>query len=235
MNDAQDDRGSTPVGPSLAAIMGAIVLIQAVAWGSGVRGGGLAEAVERGAARVEVRSAGEVAEADIRRVIDDQRDTLRFWATLAAVGDFVFEPLAPALRAILAASSFSAVAALRGRPIRFDPALRGAVTAQWFWVLGMAVHVALMVAVGLPGAETSATLLLPPGSYPAGAWIALRQVDLFVILGWMAVARSGWRLGLVGLGSASLTCGVLWALESMLRLGAALTCGAAMRAVLMPG
>jgi hypothetical protein len=235
MDDALNDRETTPVGPSLAAIMGAIVLIQVVAWGSGVRGEGLAEAVERGAARVEARSSGEVAEADVRRVIDDQRDTLRFWAVLAAVGDLAFEPLAPALRALLAASSFSAVAALRGRPIRFDAALRGAVAAQWLWVIGMAVRVALMVAVGLPGAESSAALLLPPGSYPAWAWVGLRQVDPFVILGWMAVARSGWRLGLVGLGSASLTCGVLWALESTLRLGIALVCGAAMRAVLMPG
>ncbi len=69
--------------------MAAVILIQAAGWSSGLRGRSLADAVEQGAAQVEERSVGEVAEADIRRSIDAQRSSLRFWAVLAAVGDFV--------------------------------------------------------------------------------------------------------------------------------------------------
>ena len=107
MTATDPDRSARPVELRLAAIMTAIVLLQAAAWASGQRGRALAEAVERGAARVERRSVGEVAEADIRRAIDDQRATLRFWAALAAVGDFAVEPMVPAVRAVLAASGFA--------------------------------------------------------------------------------------------------------------------------------
>ena len=235
MDAAPHDRMPRPVAPLLIAVMGAVVLLQALAWGSGVRGRGLAEAVERGAARVEERSVGEVAEADIRQAIDDQRDTLRFWAVLLAVGDFLVEPIAPALRAVLAASGFAAVAAMRGRPVRFEEVLGGAASAQWLWVVGLAARAGLMAATGRPEVETSAALLLPPGAYPAALWVALRQVDPFVILGWVAVGRSGWRLGLVGRGAAASICLALWAVEASIRTGVAITLGAAMRAMMMPG
>ncbi|QDV36067.1 hypothetical protein [Tautonia plasticadhaerens] len=235
MDESPQDRMPRPASPRLLAVMGAVVLLQALAWGSGVRGRGLAEAVERGAARVEARSVGEVAEADTRRAIDDQRATLRFWAVLSAVGDFVVEPIAPALRAVLAASGFAAVAALRGRPVRFEEVLGAAASAQWLWVVGLGARVGLMAATGRAEVETSAALLLPPGAYPAAAWVALRQVDPFVILGWIAVGRAGWRLGLVGWGAAASICLVLWAAESSIRIGVASAFGAAMRATLLPG
>ena len=153
---------------------------------------------------------------------------------MAAVGDFVVEPIAPAVRAAVAASLFAAIAALRGRPTRFGEAMAGAGAAQGFWVLGLGVRVALMAGLDRPEVETTAVLLLPPGSYPAIVWVGLRQVDPFAMIGWAAVARAGWRLGLVGPLTAAGTCLVLWALESVARLAAAAGLGAAMRAVLLP-
>lgn len=235
MTASEPDRTAFSAGSTFAAIMAAILVLQATAWASGLRGRTLAEAVEQGAARVEDQSVGEVAEADIRRAIDGQRSSLPFWAVLAAVGDFVVEPLAPALRALLAASGFAAIAALSGRPVRYAEALAGAARAQWFWVIGLGVRVVLMLSLDRPEVETSVVLWLPAGSYPAAFWIAARQIDLFAILGWIAVGWSGWRLGLVGPATAVGACLLLWGIESSLRIGSATLCGAAIRATLMPG
>ncbi|RUL88983.1 hypothetical protein [Tautonia sociabilis] len=235
MSASEFDRTPAPIGPRLVGIMAAIVLIQAIGWASGLRGGALARAIESGAARVERRAVGEVSESDVREAIAAHRDSLLFWAALAAVGDFAVEPVAPVARVVLAASGFAAIAALRGRPIRFNELLAGAASAQWLWVIGMATRVGLASATGRSDIDTSAALLMPPGSYPAASWVALRQVDPFAILGWMAVGRSGWRLGLVGPISASGICLLLWAAEASLRIGAELLCGAAMRASLVPG
>jgi hypothetical protein len=234
MTESEPDRTASSAGPTLAAIMTAILAIQAIGWASGLRGRTLAEAVERGAARVEERSVGEVAEADVRRAIDNQRSSLQFWAVLAAVADLVVEPLAPVLRALLASSGFAAIAALSGRPARYAEALAGAARAQWFWVIGLGVQVSLMISMDRPEVETSLVLWLPAGSYPAASWIAARQIDLFALLGWIAVGRSGWRLGLVGPATAGGACLLLWAIESSFRIGTATLCGAAIRATMMP-
>ncbi|WP_152050263.1 hypothetical protein [Tautonia marina] len=234
MTESEPNRTASSAGPTLATIMVAILVIQATGWASGLRGKTLAEAVERGAARVEAQSVGEVAEADIRRAIDNQRSSLRFWAVLSAVGDFVVEPLAPALRAVLAASGFAAIAALSGRPVRYAEAMAEAAAAQWFWVIGLGVQVTLMIVMDRTEVETSLVLWLPPGSYPAVSWIAARQFDLFALLGWIAVGRSGWRLGLVGPVTAGGVCLLLWGIEASLRIGMATLCGAAIRATLMP-
>ncbi|MEW4569495.1 hypothetical protein AB1L88_16645 [Tautonia sp. JC769] len=234
MTESEPNHAPSSAGPTLAAIMTAILVIQATAWASGLRGRTLAEAVERGAARVEELSVGEVAEAEIRRAIEVQRSSLRFWAVLAAVGDLVVEPLIPALRALLAASGFAAIAALSGRPVRYAEALAGAAEAQWFWVIGLGVRLGLMIWLGRPEVETSVALWLPAGSYPASSWMAARQLDLFALVGWIAVGWSGRRLGLVGPASATGICVLLWGIESLLRMGTATLCGAAIRVTLLP-
>ncbi|WP_235963340.1 hypothetical protein [Tautonia rosea] len=234
MTESESDRTASSAGSTLVAIMAAMLLIHAACWASGLRGRSLADAVERGAARVEEQSFGEVAEADIRRAIENQRSSLQFWAVLSAVGDFVVEPFVPALRALLAASGFAAIAALSGRPVRFAEALVGVAEAQWFWVIGLGVRVALMIVLDRSEIETSLVLWLPFGAYPAASWIAMRQFDLFAILGWIAVGRSGWRLGLVGPVTAGGACLLLWGIESSLRIATATLCGAAIRATLIP-
>jgi len=102
-------------------------------------------------------------------------------------------------------------------------------------VLGLAVRVALMIALGRPEAETSATLLLPPGTHPATLWIALRQLDAFAALGWLAMAAGAWRRGQAGLPGALFVCAGLAVTEAILRIGAALVLGAGMRMTLIPG
>ena len=70
------------------------------AWTTGVPDYQLAEAVERGAARVEERSSGEENDDVVRKAIQLQRNSLGFWRTLALVGDFLVKPLWLALRAL---------------------------------------------------------------------------------------------------------------------------------------
>jgi hypothetical protein len=154
--------------------------------------------------------------------------------TLALLDDFAAEPLALAVRATLAATLFSSLAALTGRPAGFDRALAACAAAQGFWVLGLAVRVVLMLALRRGDVETSLALLLPPGSYPAPAWVALRQADAFALLGWAVLARGGWRRGQVNLATAVLVCALLALGEAALRTGATLVIEAGMRLTLLP-
>ncbi len=221
-------------GAILALWIGMVVLLQISAWLSGMRGHGLARSVERGAARVESRNIGEVPDDVIRKAIDTQQDSLIFWATLHALGDFVGEPLWLFARTILTATCFAGIAALSGRLIRFDAGLAGCAAAQGFWVLGLAVRVGLMIALRRPDVETSATLLLPSGTYPAALWVALQQLDAFAILGWLVLATGAWRRGQSNLFVALFICAVLWLGESTLRIGLTLILGAGMRMTLIP-
>lgn len=222
-------------GRVLAGWMLLVVVLQIVAWLSGMRGAELAAAVERGAAQVEAWSIGEVGDDVVRDAIRTQQDTLPFWATLSAFGDLVLEPAMLGARAVLATVLFCGFAALTGRPIRFDATLAACAMAQGFWVLGLALRVALAVGLGRPEAETSATLLLGPGMHPAALWVALRQVDAFVMLGYGTMALGAWRRGQTNLVVAVLICGGLWMSESLMRIAGALLLGAGMRMTLIPG
>jgi hypothetical protein len=82
--------------------------------------------------------------------------------------------------------------------------------------------------------ETSAVLFLPPGLHPAPLWLALRQVDAFVLLGWLTIALGAWRRGQTNLLAAGFVCVVLWLAESALRIGFGLILGAGMRLSLIP-
>lgn len=236
-NPAKGETGRSA--PGFGTILGfwvlAMVLLQVGAWLSGVRGYGLAVAVERGAARVEGGIIGEVPDDVIRKAIQTQQDSLIFWATLTALGDFVVEPASLVLRAILAATLFAGFAALGGRPIRFEHGLAACAWAQGFWVLGLAVRVALMILLRQPDVETSATLFLPAGTYPATTWVALRQLDVFALLGWTTMASGGWRRGQANLVGSLLICMVLWGTEAILRMSIALILGAGMRMTLIAG
>ena len=95
------------------------------------------------------------------------------------------------------------------------------------------MRVGLTIALRRTEVETSLTLLLPPGSYPAAIWVALRQVDAFALLGWSALAWGGWRRGQVGLLTALAVCGSLWLVESTIRIGSILVLGAGMRLTLI--
>jgi hypothetical protein len=221
--------------PILVAWILAVVLIQAVGWASGLRGGALAEAVSRGTARVESWSVGEEADAVVRKAIRTQQDTLPFWATMAAIGDFLIEPGWIVARALGASVLFCGVAALRGRRVQFGATLAAVALVQGIWVLGLAVRTGLGLALGA-GAHpsTSATLLLPAGVHQAAAFVALEQLDLFALLGWVGVALAGKRLGQVGwLGALTIVTG-LWGVEAVCRMGGALLLGAGMRMTLIP-
>jgi hypothetical protein len=221
-------------GPALALWMTLTVVLQGLLWLSGSKERALTAAVEQGAAVVESRTVGEVRDETIRRSIRAQRETLRFWTALALLGDFVFEPLALALRAAAVATCLSGLAALAGRPVRFGAALAECATVQGIWVLGLATRVYSVVAFGGAEVETSLTLALPPGTCPAPLWVALRQVDVFALLGWAALARGGWRRGQVNLAAALLACGLLWSSEAALRTAWTLTTESGMRLMLIP-
>jgi hypothetical protein len=214
--------------------MALLVVLNAVQWGVGLRAGGLGEAVELGAAHAETRNAGEVGDDLIRKAIQTQRDTLPFWTTLALLGDFLAEPLVLGLRALAAATAFSALAALVGRPVHYDRALADCAAAQGLWVLGLAVRVGLAAALGRPDVETSPALLLPPGTHPAPLVLALRQLDPFALLGWCTLARGAWRRGETNLFAASAVCGAFWCGESLARVAVGLVVGAGMRLDVMP-
>jgi hypothetical protein len=211
-----------------------VVGLEGFLWLSGVKGLALAEAVERGAARVESRSYGEVSEDQVRADIAKQRATLRFWITLALIGDLLVEPLTLAVRATAVATLLSALAALAGRPARFGEALGACVAAQGVWVLGLAVRVALSFALRGTEADTSLALALPRGTHSALAWLAARQVDAFALSGWAMMALGGWRRGQANLAVAFLVCAVVALGEAIPRVGFALIVGAGMRLTLLP-
>jgi hypothetical protein len=218
----------------LALWIALVVGLEGLLWLSGEKARALAEAVERGAARVEARTSGEVSEDQVRAALRKQRATLRFWSTLALIGDFVVEPLSLAVRATAVATLLSALAALVGRPARFSEALGACVAIQGVWVLGLAVRVALTFALGGAEADTSLALALPRGTHSALAWLAARQVDAFALWGWAAMARGGWRRGQVNLAVAFLVCAVVALGEAIPRVGFALIVGAGIRLTFLP-
>ena len=102
---------------------------------------------------------------------------------------------------------------------------------QGFWVLGLATRLALLIGLRRPETEieTSMALFLTPGPQPAAFWVLLRQLDFFTIIGWIALARQGWRRGEASLPTSALICGGLGLFEIGLRAAAGLLMGAAIR------
>jgi hypothetical protein len=208
-----------------------IVAINGVRWIGGIPSGMLVEGVEQGVARAEVKAGGESTEEQVRKAIRTQRQTLSFWTALAALSDFLCEPVILAGRAVLVATLFTGVAALSGKGTQYGRALRECALAQGFWVLGMATRLALMIGLHRPDTEieTSLALFLPPGPQAAALWVLLRQLDLFTLIGWIALTRQGWRRGEAGLPTSALICGGVGLFEIGLRAAAGLLMGAAIR------
>jgi hypothetical protein len=211
-----------------------VVLLGVIAWIAGVRQYTLRTAVDEGAAAVETRGIGEVGDEVIRKAIRTQHDTLPFWTTLSLLGDFLFEPLSLVIRAVAVTTLFAVIAALTGRPVGFPQALSECAWTQGFWVLGIATRLGLMIALRRPEAETSLALALPLGVSSAAILVASRQVDLFALWGWFSMALGGWRRKQLNLAAAVLVCGVLWVIESAVRITFALTLGAGMRLTVLP-
>lgn len=172
-----------------------LTLAQALPWLGGHRPLALARAIEQGAARVEFQELGEVGDDVIRKAIQTQRASRDFWHAFALLGELAFEPLALAVRAVATAALFSGIAAVRGRPVEFARTFSDCTLAQGWWVLGAAVRSVLMLSLKRTDVETSPTLLLPPGEYPAILWVGLRQVDAFALLGWCDLAARADRRG----------------------------------------
>ena len=241
------DAASTPVrviavngddktnwGMILAIWMVAIIVLHGIVWTTGVKDYDLAEAVERGAARVETRQKGEESEDVIRKSINLQRDTLPFWTVIALIGDFLFAPLAMFVRPLMVAVTFSAAAALTGRKVRFPTVMFDSVAWQGVWVLGLAVQVVLMLVLRRSHIETSLLLLFPPGDYTASIWVMLRQLDCFAMLGWLGMAASAKQRGQANWVTAVLVCLSLWAMEVLIWSSVSLVVNLSMRSALMP-
>ncbi len=221
-------------GATLATWLASVVALQAVLWLSGLRDLGLSEAIRAGAARAESRAVGEVTADLASKAIRSQYESQSFWNTLALFDDFAIEPMALVARALVVATLLSALAALMGRPARFDRAFAACVAIQGVWVLGLAVRVGLAIALRRNEVETSAVLLLPAGTYRATTWLALRQVDAFALWGWLAMALGGWGRGQANLVVSAATCLLVAAAEVACRCSVALVLGAGMRLSFLP-
>jgi hypothetical protein len=207
--------------------------LEGLLWHSGAKALALSEAVEQGAAQIERRASGEVSEDQVRKAIRTQHATLPFWTVLALIDDGLIEPMAPALRAALAATLLAAAAGLAGRTVGYSAALAACAEAQGIWVLGLAVRTGLALLLGQPEVDTSLTLVVPPGSHSAVGWIALKQLDAFALWGWAAIAVGGWRRGQANLLTAGSICASLALGELTIRLWSALVFGAGMRLTLI--
>jgi hypothetical protein len=221
-------------GPLLALWVAMTVSLLGALWVAGFRTAALAGAVDQGAARVESIGVGEVADEAIRKAIHVQHETRPFWTVVAFLGDFLGEPSALVARALVAATAFSAVAALTGRAVGFDRALAACAAAQGFWVLGLAVRAGLMIATRSGDVETSAALFLTPGRHPAALALGLEQVDPFVLMGWWVVASGAVRRGQIGWAGALGVSAAIAATEAAARVGIGLLLGAGMRLTVMP-
>ena len=127
---------------------------------------------------MEQRSVGEDSEDVVRKSIQLQRDSLRFWTDVALVGDFLIAPSWIALRAFLVAVALSAVAAISGRPVRFPAAMRDCVAWQGVWVLGLAVQVVLMLVLQRSGhRDVGCVAACRPGVMRLGNGSLLHQID----------------------------------------------------------
>jgi hypothetical protein len=218
----------------LATWMSLVVILHGIIWTTGVPDYDLAEAVEKGAARVEQRSVGEDSEDIVRKSIQLQRKSLSFWTVIRAVGDFLVAPLWIALRALAVAVALSAVAAVSGRPVRFPAAMRECVAWQGVWVLGLTVQVVLMLALHRSDIETSVVLLLPQRVFAAREWVLLHQIDCFAMIGWLGLAWSACRRGQTNLYVALLTCFVVAAIEVPVRGSFWLLVNLGMRLAIFP-
>jgi hypothetical protein len=227
-------RESPAWGWLLMVWMALVVVFNGAIWTTGVIDRGLAQAVEDGAAEVEKQHVGEDNEDVVRKEIQTQRDTLRFWTVIAAIRDFVIAPLSLGLRAIAVAVALSAAAATAGRPVRFDDSMHECVAWQGVWVAGLAVRLVLMFVLNRSAVSTSLQMFLAEESYTASTWLAFEQLDCFALIGWLGMAWGGWHRGQAGALMAVIACVVLATIDVGIHSSASLVVNLGMRMSLMP-
>jgi hypothetical protein len=218
----------------LALWMSLVVILHGITWTTGVPDYETADAVEKGAARVEQRSMGEDSQDVVRKSIQLQRDTLPFWTVIRIVGDLVVAPSWIALRALIVAVAFCAVAAISGRPVRFPEAMRDCVAWQGVWVLSLLVQTILMLVLRRPHIDTSVALLFPPRTWGAGTWVLLHEIDCFAMIGWLGLAWSACVRRQANLLVALVTCFVLVVVEANVRAPFELLFNLGMRLTVFP-
>ena len=234
VTDTNNSHETPPWGWLLLAWMALVVVLQGVVWAWGMTDIHLVQAVEDGAAEVERRHLGEENEDVVRKAIQTQRDTLRFWTVIAAIRDFLVMPLFLGLRAVSVAIALSAVAAAAGRRVRFDETMYASVAWQGVWVIGLAVTVVLMLLLDRGTVSTSLRMFLPDESYSVGRWLLYEKLDIFALIGWLGMAWSGWRHGQAGLVTAVIVCLLLAAIDVGLHVGGSLVLNLGMRMTLIP-
>ncbi len=236
--DAVESHAKSDESPRYLPMLALWTLITVVTlgglWIAGFRTRGLVGAVDKGAARIEAIRIGDIDDDLIRKTIQTQRETIPFWTVIALLGDFLVEPMALVARALAAATGFAAIAALRGRHIGFERALAECSAAQGFWVLGIVVRGALMMALRRDDIETSAALFLTPGTYRALIAIAVRQLDAFALIGWTTMAVGAVKRGQVKWPGALSVVVTLALIEAATRISFEALLGASMRLSVMP-
>ena len=241
-NDSAESESATTANGSeppvwgwlLMVWMALTVVLNGAIWTTGVTDHRLAQAVEDGAAEVEKQHVGEENEDVVRKEIQTQRDTLRFWTVITAIRDFVIAPLFLGLRALAVAIALSAVAATAGRPVRFDESMHECVAWQGVWVTGLAVRVVLMLALDRSAISTSVQMFLAEESYTASRWLFYEQLDCFALIGWLGMVWGGWRRGQAGLLMAVIACALLAAIAVGIHGSASVVVNLGMRMSLMP-
>lgn len=222
------DQTAPPFAGRLIAVMVVISLANLALWCFGLRQAELLRAIEAGAAVVEENAKADMEEDQIRESIRLQRQSFKFWSTLAVIGDFVFAPLIPVLRTLAASVLFAAAAALFGRPTGYGVALAENATWQVFWAASAALQTLLKITVS-PEAENSWILLLPAAEYPARLTLALTLLNPLVVCGWIAIGWSAWRRQQANVFLATIAIVLLASLETGILSTALLWLGALMR------
>lgn len=231
---ATNDNETPPWGRWLALFMILTLVLNSLAWLTGLRQLGIEKAVEQGAAKIEERMLGEDSPDVVREQIELQRNSLGFWTVLALIQDTVVGPLVLFFRAGIVAVTFSSIAAVSGRRSRFPIMMSDTVRWQGIWVAGLAVRAALMLMLDRGNIDASITLFLPAYSYSAFTWTSLQQLDLFALVGWIGMAWSGRRHEQANIVVALLICVVLAAIEASLFAAGSLLVNLSMRLTLFP-
>ncbi len=161
-------------------------------WCNGIRQQDLRDAIEIGAASIDDNAKGDVEEDQIRESIRLQRQSEEFWSTLAILGDFIIEPIYPALRALIVTVAFASVAAVFGRPVGYGVALADNMSWQIFWAAGIGLECAMRILIS-PDAENSLAVFMPAKEYPAATALALAILNPFAICGWLAIGWTTWK------------------------------------------
>ncbi|MDP7014592.1 MAG: hypothetical protein QGG36_02205, partial [Pirellulaceae bacterium] len=78
---------------------------------------------------------------------------------------------------------------------QFEESLADNSLCQVFWAAAAVTAAGLQFMLPNQPVETSMTLLLPPGEYPAVFWYSLRGLDLFALAGWTFMGVWAWRRG----------------------------------------